>query len=587
MNQVPTIPNPAQSVGSTLRDLLDLLWTEDLAGLRTQCLLTQSDGQANIALGETNIIVHLQTDEWRGGLRPVRIQRFETGRDFEPEELLRLVLDSSDDVEPSVRVRTLQQLNESMRNIDLVRQVGPTLANIALQEESHRGNLVFERLAAWGDRPFHPMSHSRGGWGETEIQQYGAEFGRLFPLSWYAVEKGRLIVSPQIKDASPAIAILNDAQLAAVNTQMQTLGIAGTHVAIPVHPWQADHVIGRIFADELTSRTIIQLSFRGPLVAATSSLRSVVVPSRMSRHIKLPLDVETLGVRRLLSAQSLMNGLKGAELLSAAFAYRPRLGEVARLADESQFWSFSEESKDVLAPRTAYLGCVIRDLPDAAEVTIMPLASLAVAPNDDVPPAIATLLQILPDITIEAFLAKLFDLLSGFAVEALSCGFIPEMHGQNVLIEMTGGLPSAIVLRDHDTVRCLPDVLKQCGLKVPDYIIKDPRRATMLLSRTEDLFAYGQTLLFDVAMRAVCEALDKAGAMDLATSRQMLRASVNHHLEQVEIPANLRVELRRALLEERQWPFKQILTPLLKTVELGLGMPSRVGLADNPLRIGG
>lgn len=583
MNHVFISPDSMDSTNGTLSDLLDLLWTEDLADLRTRSLSSEAGGHAQITLGETNITVYLQTDEWRGGLCPARIERTETGQELEPEELLRLTLKAMKEIDPEVPDRTLQQLRDSENNINLVQQAGSALADIALEENALKGTLVCERLAAWKDRPFHPLSHSRGSWDESEIQKYGAEFGRLFPLSWCAVAQNSLMASPHADDKGPAAAILNDTQLTAVTSEMQSRGLATTHLAIPVHPWQADQIINRTFADELASGQIVMLNFRGPLVAATSSLRSVVVPSRMSRHIKLPLDVETLGVRRLLSAQSLMNGLKGAKLLSEALTHRPQLGRAARLADETQFWTFSEASKDVLAPRTAYLGCMIRDIPDAAEKTIMPLAALAVAPGNNVPPAIVALLRSRSDLTLENFLATLFDLLSGFAVEALSCGFIPEMHGQNVLVEMVDSLPSAIILRDHDTVRCLPKVLEQRGLKAPDYIIKDPRRATMLLSKHEDLFAYGQTLLFDVALRAICDALNRAGAIDFATSRQMLRSSVEHHISHVEMPAELRVQLKSALLNEPQWPFKQILTPLLKTAQLGLGMPSRLGLAGNPL----
>jgi staphyloferrin B synthase len=583
MNHVFISPDSMDSTNGTLSDLLDLLWTEDLADLRTRSLSSEAGGQAQITLGETNITVYLQTDEWRGGLCPARIERTETGQELEPEELLRLTLKAMKEIDPEVLDRTLQQLRDSENNINLVQQAGSTLADMALEENALKGTLVCERLAAWKDRPFHPLSHSRGSWDENEIQKYGAEFGRLFPLSWCAVAQNSLMASPHADETGPAAAILNDTQLTAVKSEMQSRGLATTHLAIPVHPWQAEKVINRTFADELASGQIVMLNFRGPLVAATSSLRSVVVPSRMSRHIKLPLDVETLGVRRLLSAQSLMNGLKGAKLLSEALTHRPQLGRAARLADETQFWTFSEASKDVLAPRTAYLGCMIRDIPDAAEKTIMPLAALAVAPGNNVPPAIVALLRNRSGLTHENFLAALFDLLSGFAVEALSCGFIPEMHGQNVLVEMVDSLPSAIILRDHDTVRCLPKVLEQRGLKAPDYIIKDPRRATMLLSKHEDLFAYGQTLLFDVALRAICDALNRAGAIDFATSRQMLRSSVERHISHVEMPAELRVQLKNALLNEPLWPFKQILTPLLKTAQLGLGMPSRLGLAGNPL----
>lgn len=584
MNCVTQIATRTEDRNAILEDLLDLLWAEDIAGLRSRVLSSGQENHAKLRLGKKEIILHLERDHWRGGLRPFRIEHADTGKALDPSELLWMMLNALPELDLLILDRTMKQLSQSERNANLVRDMGTVLSTAGRQDGALANALLWERMAAWRDRPFHPLSHSRGSWGPSEIEQYGAEFGKYFPLHWCAVERSHLLTSPRVGKGGPAAAILDDVQSASLRQELTRLGIDATHEAVPLHPWQADHVIPREFSEEIAAGCIVMLDFRGPLVAATSSLRSVMIPGKPGCHLKLPLDVETLGVRRLLSAQSLHNGLKGAELLLSALASRPDLGRKARLADETQFWTFSEQSGDILAPRTAYLGCAIRTLPVREGASLVPLAALAVAPAGGIPPAIDAALRTRHDKRIEDFIVALFDLLAGFAVEALGCGFIPEMHGQNVLVEISDGLPSTIVLRDHDTVRCNPAALAECGLQAPDYIIKDPRRATMLLSRPEDLFAYGQTLLFDVALRAIGTELDRAGALDLAKSRRLLRASVEHHLECIGMPPEQRSRLKSALLEQPEWPFKQILTPLLQTAELSLGMPSRLGLAGNPLR---
>ncbi|CVI63153.1 IucA/IucC family protein (plasmid) [Agrobacterium leguminum] len=583
MNYMSQIPTHAGDRNAILDDLLDLLWTEDVAGLRSRVLSSQQDNHATIAIGGKEIVVRLQPDHWRGGWRPSGIEHAQTCKTLDPSELLWLVLNALPELDLLVLDRTMRQLGQSEKNVDLVQAMGTVLSNAGKQPGALGNDLLWERMAAWRDRPFHPLAHSRGCWGAGEIQEYGAEFGRYFPLRWCAVEKSNLFASPRAKGGGPAAAILDDAQSALLGQELVRLGIDTTHEALPLHPWQADHVAPREFSEELADGRITMLDFRGPLVVATSSLRTVAIPGKPGCHLKLPLDVETLGVRRLLSAQSLYNGLKGADVLASALANRPGLGQIARLADETQFWTFSELSGDVLAPRTAYLGCAVRTFPLIDGASLIPLAAFAVAPAGGIPPAIEASLQACRDNTLEGFIVELFDLLAGFAIEALASGFIPEMHGQNVLVEISKGRPSAVILRDHDTVRCHTAGLAACGLQAPEYIIKDPRRATMLLSRPEDLIAYGQTLLFDVALRAICTELDRAGALELSTSRHLLRTSVEHRLECIEMPSEERERLRFALLEQPDWPFKQILTPLLQTTELGLGMPSRLGLASNPL----
>jgi siderophore synthetase component len=584
MNYIMQMPTHQEDRNAILDDLLDLLWAEDVAGLRSRILSCGQDSSIRLALGKKEILVHLQPDHWRGGTRPFRVEHAETGRSLGPSDLLWMVLNALPGLDLSVLDRTMKQLSQSEKNADFVRGVGTFLSKAGRQEDALENVLLWERMAAWRDRPFHPLSHSRGSWGPGEIEQYGAEFGRYFPLRWCAVDRSHLMASPRAEEGGPAAAILDDSQFGSLQQELENHDIGMTHEALPLHPWQADHVVHREYVEEIADGRIVMLDFKGPLVAATSSLRSVIIPGKPGCHLKLPLDVETLGVRRLLSAQSLHNGLKGADLLQSALASRPGLGRAARIADETQFWTFTEQSRDILSPRTAFLGCAIRRLPVSQGASLIPLAAFAVAPTGGIPPAIDAALRGRNGATLEDFIVELFDLLAGFAIEALGCGFIPEMHGQNVLVEISDGRPSAIVLRDHDTVRCLPTALSECGLDVPDYIIKDPRRATMLLSRPEDLFAYGQTLLFDVALRAIGTELDRAGALALSRSRRLLRASVERHIERIEIPSELRGPLRSALLEQPEWPFKQILTPLLQTAELGLGMPSRLGLAANPLR---
>ncbi|SCY90822.1 IucA/IucC family protein [Rhizobium sp. NFACC06-2] len=584
MNYISQIPKHKEDRNAILEDLLDLLWTEDVAGLRSQALSSRQDRHATIAIGGKEIIIRLQPDRWRGGWRPLGIEHAQTCKALDPSELLWLVLNALPDVGVPVLDRTMRQLSQSDKNSDLVQATGSSLSNAGRQTGALENDLLWERMAAWRDRPFHPLAHCRGRWGAREIENYGAEFGRYFPLRWCAVEKSHVFASPRVERGGPAAAILDATQSALLGLELARRGIDTTHEALPLHPWQANHIVPREFSEELADGRITMLDFQGPLVAATSSLRSVTIPGKPGCHLKLPLDVETLGVRRLLSAQSLCNGLKGADLLTLALATRPGLGRVARLADETQFWTFSELSGDVLEPRTAYLGCAVRIFPISDGASLIPLAAFAVAPAGGIPPAIEAVLQARRDNTLEGFVVELFDLLTGFAIEALASGFIPEMHGQNVLVEISNGRPSGVVLRDHDTVRCHAAGLAECGLPVPDYIIKDPRRATMLLPQPEDLIAYGQTLLFDVALRAICTELDRTGALELSKSRRLLRTSVEHHLKHIEMPSEMRDRLRFALLEQPDWPFKQILTPLLAMTELGLGMPSRLGLAGNPLR---
>lgn len=576
-------------VDPVLADLLELLWTEDIGGLRARILAQVREENATVRfrLGETEISASLAWDAWRDEPRVVAL--FDVSaegarRSLDGRTVLWRVLSALTDLDLATLDRTMRQVDESIHNTALLEDAAPLLEDESSRALEQRNGVIWERLAAWRDRPFHPFARGRGGWGKREIETYGAEFGRFFALRWCAVSRDRVLTSPAMREGEPIDLVLAPSQARAVGEEMASRGLAGTHLVLPVHPWHLENAAPLEFGPELESGEIVVLDFIGPLVCATSSLRTVAIASNPHRHIKLPLDVSTLGVRRLMSAQSLHNGLMGAALLEEACSRRSAIAARVRIADETRFWTFNEASRDIFAPRTAFLGCAVRELPlPAKNAVLVPLASFSVAPSAGLPPAIEQSLEMRPGTSVETFLEELFRLLIGFAVEALHCGFIPEMHGQNVLIELASGQPIKIILRDHDTVRCLPEWLRAAGLQPPAYLIKDPRRATMLLDRPESLFAYAQTLLFDVAVRAICEAVDRSGHLDLRTSKRLLRRVTASEIEQLDAPQDIRDRLRTAFLDSRDWPFKQILTPLLATPYLGLGMPSALGRAKNPL----
>lgn len=578
---------------TVLADLLELLWIEDLGGFRSRILAEAREENATVRfrLGGAEMSASLAWDAWRNERRVVRLFEVTPGGSHRPlDERIALwrVLSALSNLDVAILDRTMRQLEESLENAALFEDAAQLLEDDCGRAIKHKKGMIWERLAAWRDRFFHPFARARGGWGKHEIENFGAEFGRLFALKWCAVSRERLLMSPAMAEKEPIEFILSPSQAKPIGEEMEQRGLAETHIAIPVHPWHLETAVPREFGPELVSGEIVVLDFAGPLVCATSSLRTVAISSNPHRHIKLPLDISTLGVRRLMSAQSLHNGLKGAALLEEACSRRPRIAARIRIADETRFCTFGEASGDIFAPRNGFLGCAIRDLPVPAEnAVLVPLASFAVALRAGLPPAISQSLDQRPGTRVETFLEELFRLLIGFAVEALHCGFIPEMHGQNVLIELAGGQPVKIVLRDHDTVRCLPEWLGKTGLQTPAYLIKDPRRATMLLDHPESLFAYAQTLLFDVALRAICEALDRSGHRDLHVSKSLLRRVTASEIEKLDASPEIRDRLRIAFLDSREWPFKQILTPLLATPHLALGMPSALGRAANPLMVSG
>jgi staphyloferrin B synthase len=580
---------PPKVADAILTELFDALWIEDVAGFRSRAALGTGapDGGRDYALsiGAGHLRARLVPDGWRDGMRLASAVHYETAtaRDaLDAAGLLEHVLSGeavSRGPNPAAQAgaRTLEHLRALLDRADLWDALAP-----GLEADVRAGApIALERLAAWGDRPFHPLARVRHGLSRAESEAYGAETGRFFALAWYAVARSRLVGAPRSDSDGPAAALLTPAQRAVLEAELAARGCAASHIAVPVHPWQDAHVVRPRFAAEIADGEIVALQFQGPLVTATSSLRTLVLPGQPGLHLKLPLDVQTLGVRRLLPPQSLQNGLHGARLLADGIAQESWLTAHVALADESAFWHFNERDGDLYAERAALLGCALRRLPGLPG-TLVPLASFAVAPMGGLPPAVRAVAGDDPD--LPALFGAIADLVLGTALRCACLGFVPELHGQNALLACDDGLPRRIVLRDHDTVRCAPGWLGPVGLAVPAYLITDPQRNSLLLRRPEDLLAYAQTLALDVALRAVAEAFAACGlGFSFAEARAILIVSARTALAEAEAPAAHRAAIGEILLRTPTAPFKQVLTPLLATGRLGTSMPSQLGIASNPL----
>ncbi|MFH7611665.1 IucA/IucC family protein, partial [Pseudomonas syringae pv. tagetis] len=62
---------------------------------------------------------------------------------------------------------------------------------------------------------------------------------------------------------------------AVLEQELQTRGIAGGHVGLPVHPWQFEHVLQAQLGDAFACGDSQRLTFNEAAVYATTSQRSI------------------------------------------------------------------------------------------------------------------------------------------------------------------------------------------------------------------------------------------------------------------------------------------------------------------------
>ncbi|MFD9358739.1 IucA/IucC family protein [Streptomyces sp. NPDC060031] len=257
--------------------------------------------------------------------------------------------------------------------------------------------------------PYHPNCRSRPGFSVAEQLAYGPEHRPLVELGLVAVRAEECLVTGEWPDH------LRD----------------GGRILVPVHPWQAEHV--------LKGEEVRPGFAAHPLMA----LRTLA-PAGGGPHVKTALSARLTSSVRDISGYSIETA---AALSDFAQALTGRLD--GRLHFTRTLGAAGAHGPDLAA--------VLREPPEAfadtaAGESVVPLGALAATPYAG----------------SAAWRAELARLALGVGLRLLDLGVALEAHGQNLLVVLSPtGAPLRLVYRDLADIRISPYRLAGHGLPVP------------------------------------------------------------------------------------------------------------------------
>ncbi|MFE6486859.1 IucA/IucC family protein [Streptomyces sp. NPDC057757] len=256
--------------------------------------------------------------------------------------------------------------------------------------------------------PYHPNCRSRPGFSAAEQLAYGPEHRPLVELGLVAA--GDVLVSGDWPKW------LRD----------------GERVLIPVHPWQAAHVLGGTPGgspqEGLTAHPLM-------------SLRTLALPD--GPHVKTALSARLTSSVRDISVYS-----------------------IETAATVSAFMETMVERLDMPLHITRTLGAATANSPDLAAV-LRESPDMYANPGERVVPVAALATTALP--RSAAWLAEFTRLALTVCLRLLDLGVALEAHGQNLLVVLSAeGAPLRLVYRDLADIRVSPARLAQHGIPVPE-----------------------------------------------------------------------------------------------------------------------
>ncbi|MEU6479980.1 IucA/IucC family protein [Streptomyces sp. NPDC047017] len=255
--------------------------------------------------------------------------------------------------------------------------------------------------------PFHPGCRSRPGFSVAEQLAYGPEHRPVVKLALVPVPVAECLVSGEWPEG------LRD----------------GGRLLVPVHPWQAEHVLKRPGEERVAAAH--------PLM----SLRTLALPG--GPHVKTALSARLTSSVRDIS--------------------------VASVAASAALSAFAQElagRTDGLLHITRTLGAATAHSPDLAALW-RESPQVYAAPGEHVLPVAALPGTGLPN--SPAWLAGFTRLTLAVGLRLLELGVALEAHGQNLLVVLDGtGAPLRLVYRDLADIRVSPSRLARHGLPVPE-----------------------------------------------------------------------------------------------------------------------
>ncbi|MEV0641254.1 IucA/IucC family protein [Streptomyces sp. NPDC050619] len=309
------------------------------------------------------------------------------------------------------------ELGHSVASLTLSRAGQPSSED---PEEWPAGDWEWEQRVVDG-HPFHPGCRSRPGFSVAEQLAYGPEHGPLVRLGLLPVPAGECLLTGEWPDR------LRD----------------GERLLVPVHPWQAEHVLKRPCE-------------RGFAAHPLMSLRTLAIPGEAQPHVKTALSARLTSSVRDISVYSI--GLS---------------------ATLSAFGETLAARMDGLLHITRTLGAVAAGSPDLAAVLRQsPQAFATPTSGERVVPVAALATTRLPG--SPGWLADFTRLALTAGLRLLEWGVALEAHGQNLLVVLSPtGAPLRLVYRDLADIRVSPARLARHGIPVPELtgrIVTDDER---------------------------------------------------------------------------------------------------------------
>lgn len=339
----------------------------------------------------------------------------------------------------------IQQVEDSFRVTQLIGASAPVLDSLQTFIDSEQ--------SVTSGHPFHPSPKSRTGFSDAEVRSYSPEFGQSFQLHYFGAKRAN-VVQDSLLEKETLDLVSPGGVPQHLSMGHEARGDRDEFVPIPVHPWEAKYLLGLPEVQEgLRNHSLVDLGALGPPFFATSSVRTLYSPEqpffyKMSLHVRVTNCIRRNALSEMRSAVELTRLLRG---IRKAFAGQyPNF----RWLEEPGFLSLClTEGQE----ETEGFGMILREsLTPYLRGKELPLVSAALFGNQARGRHYLSQFVRRAGMSEVAWFSRYLEVLLPPVLDLyFNYGLMSEPHLQNIVVCLTEGVPTQILLRDLDNFRLI------------------------------------------------------------------------------------------------------------------------------------
>ena len=381
--------------------------------------------------------------------------------------------------------------------------------------------IYYEQLVTTG-HPIHPLTKYRSNFSIKESFRIAPEFENRINIGFVAVRKEYF--HSDCLDPDDFQSWLDSKTRMNLIRKLQKTSDPDRYAFLPVHQWQYQNWLPRIFARDIELKQIILLGEDHIIADPSLSLRTLYVVSPEKEYfLKLPVNLQTTSYIRTVSPNATRNGVALARVCRAVGQKHPVLRKQAcfLLETEGAYYSGKpmEEmtSEDIAVSK--HLAYIVRQSPySILSSDELPIVTVALVDNNRLTdkPIIHSLIQTytsaleiedLPkgavawfneflDVTLEGLLT----LLSGYGI-----GFEAHMQNTITVVSRATATPTRILLRDFGGIRINMERLRKRGFSTEFFPMSVTVKESMQEVTNKLYYAFYQSVLGELVFELAAQ----------------------------------------------------------------------------------